>query len=741
MKNKIIMAQKTIEAVNTLYSCRMNFTIVALTGQTATGRSRLASFMSDKDFILNEDANVRKLDSVKSGPFNVLDNTEIYSQGKVDECNAAIASMVFSRKYNICYNFIKENYEPFVVIKYTYVLWMFALLKMIKEIKKIDGAKSEALKHAVSLLLDDKFRPSHKNDVDVDYKNLCEVMAQRGLKTYKDYADVLNEYNDWEKLYEQLYELSDVLENLYSGNCDVNRLYRIFTNKEGAFCRLIEKMNVDLAKLDYYCLCFMYHRLGVVTRNTGNPLTKSEDSYKIMGNDSSHIFDVVMLINLLIKGCHKTKDENGQIVVNKCRIVIDSLRNSMEALYFKERYSAFYMIAVHDDENTEQHLRLKLENQCEDLDDVEQRKDLIEAQLKEVLELGRIESIGKQVEKGMFASPNVAQCIADSEIHISNTLGIENSSEPFFYSMAEQWMKYAALIQHPGLITPSSEERCMEVAFNAKFNSGCLSRQVGAVITNKYHSIRTIGWNDVPYGHIPCSLRDLSDLVSPEPSKLMYSGYERSDKKVFDGKYTFISCIKKDYPQILNSDYRKALKGLPLSYCFKSLQNKYEGEKNQVFTRSLHAEENAMMQMVRFGGEALMDGIIYVTASPCDLCCKKLYQIGVRKIVYIDEYPGISRENIIDNGYKRPSLKQFQGAYGATYCKLYQPFMSYKEELSMRTNESASKLRSSSDLLNEILKKIGKKKQNCYSQDDFDAVMKAIKDLKEKADKYDEQQE
>lgn len=34
-----------------------------------------------------------------------------------------------------------------------------------------------------------------------------------------------------------------------------------------------------------------------------------------------------------------------------------------------------------------------------------------------------------------------------------------------FYSMTEQWMKFASLILHPGLITPSSEERCMVVAY------------------------------------------------------------------------------------------------------------------------------------------------------------------------------------------------------------------------------------------------------------------------------------
>lgn len=73
-----------------------------------------------------------------------------------------------------------------------------------------------------------------------------------------------------------------------------------------------------------------------------------------------------------------------------------------------------------------------------------------------------------------------------------------------------------------------------------------------------------------------------------------------------------------------------------------------------------------------------------VTASPCELCSKKLYQLGVRKIVYIDPYPGIAREQIIACGFRRPNLQLFKGAYGSTYYKLYQPFISYKDEQAIR---------------------------------------------------------
>lgn len=81
----------------------------------------------------------------------------------------------------------------------------------------------------------------------------------------------------------------------------------------------------------------------------------------------------------------------------------------------------------------------------------------------------------------------------------------------------------------------------------------------------------------------------------------MYSSFEQGKKKVYEhGKYSFKEQIDRDYQQI--DELKKKLHGLPLSYCFKSLHNRYEGEKNQVYTRSLHAEENAMMQMTKYGG-------------------------------------------------------------------------------------------------------------------------------------------
>ncbi|MEB3191253.1 MAG: hypothetical protein VKL42_13005, partial [Snowella sp.] len=121
---------------------------------------------------------------------------------------------------------------------------------------------------------------------------------------------------------------------------------------------------------------------------------------------------------------------------------------------------------------------------------------------------------------------------------------------------------------------------------------------------------------------------------------------------------------------------------------FKDVQNFIEEKENQVHTRSLHAEENAFLQITKYGGEGIEGGILFTTASPCELCSKKAYQLGIKKVIYIDPYPGIANKHIlkIGNNLKRPELQLFHGVIGNAYHKLYQPVLSFKDELNWITD-------------------------------------------------------
>jgi deoxycytidylate deaminase len=123
------------------------------------------------------------------------------------------------------------------------------------------------------------------------------------------------------------------------------------------------------------------------------------------------------------------------------------------------------------------------------------------------------------------------------------------------------------------------------------------------------------------------------------------------------------------------------MEGRNPSFCFKNLHNEIKGDGNQVHTRALHAEENAFLQIVKHGGQSVIGGTLYTTSSPCELCSKKAYQLGISRIVYIEPYPGIAVTHVVRSGTKQPEMTLFSGAIGLAYSKLYEPLFPYKDEL------------------------------------------------------------
>lgn len=336
-------------------------------------------------------------------------------------------------------------------------------------------------------------------------------------------------------------------------------------------------------------------------------------------------------------------------------IAIDALRNPYEVLYFRERYAAFYLMSIN---TTEQIRKQKLFEQGYRNDEVEK--------------LDKREG-GKKNFKSQYTGLDIDKCIELSDIHITHD-GTEYKNNR---KLTNQIITFIALMLHPGLVPPSPLERVMQVAYTAKLNSGCLSRQVGAAVTNEFYSVMSIGWNTVAEGQTPCSLRSLYDLVNKEDQSA-YSNYEKYDSKF----QSYIARLADKYNEIGNL---KDIKGVTLSYCFKDIHNNETVTdnqlNNQVHTRSLHAEENAFLQLAKYGSSGIKGGKLFSTACCCELCAKKAYQLGIKEIYYIDSYPGISQKHILECGDNRPKMILFHGAVGRAYVSLYNPFLPMKDEI------------------------------------------------------------
>lgn len=361
---------------------------------------------------------------------------------------------------------------------------------------------------------------------------------------------------------------------------------------------------------------------------------------------SGKLFSLAERINKIIKEIRKARVDG-----DKTFIVIDAIRNPFEAIYFQDRYSSFYLMAVScNDDERKRRLR--------GLGYTDAQIDVVDKE-----EYGKLDATNQKA----YVKQDIKACLQRADLHVSNP--DSGNMVSHFNSLADQLLTFVALMIRPGLVTPTPLERCMQIAYTAKLNSGCISRQVGAVVTDINFSVQSVGWNDTPFGQVPCSLRNRFDLTNGHDQDA-YSEYEKLDVK-------FISAVR-----VGNEKFVKvASTGRNISYCFKDEYNQLTGKDNQVHTRSLHAEENAFLQIAKYGGRGVEDGKLFTTASPCELCSKKAYQLGIKEIYYIDPYPGIAMSHILMGGSKNPKLVIFSGAIGRAFHNLYSPKLSFKDEL------------------------------------------------------------
>lgn len=588
-----------MDLVKQVYELRQKFMVIGLTGRTGSGCSTVADLLRD-DF------------QTLAPPIPM----ESHEGATNDE-----------RKYRIEYNFLKSIWEDrkfkFQTIKASDIIFYYALMEGYEEFVKI-----------ISLLLENETglkKEKSKRDFETETRNTFsdDKMA------FEENTKKVTEINTWleEKRYDNLSEEK-------SKEKAKKHLEYLQHNLPEFRNTIMQKV----AGLLYGKTTKLFQLWGNNIRQYGRIVSQKD---KVAPSRLAHT------INRIIKLIRNLSESDGD---KPAFIIIDSLRNPFEVHYFRERYSAFYLMSVTTDEANRKN---NLHQEGYDIDEINQL-DGIEYPSKR-----------KDISRSYYLQ-DVEKCVELSDIHIAHN----NQKKDLNDDLKRQLVHFISLILHPGLTQPTHEERLMQIANVAKLNSGCISRQVGAVVTDKNFSVKAIGWNTVAKGQTPCALRTLTDLYNRNDLSA-FSKFEKEDVE-------FRQKVELYYEQY---DKKKdCLSGIPLTYCFKDIYTIIKGEKNQVHTRSLHAEENAFLQLAKYGSEGIDGGYLFTTASPCELCAKKAYQLGISKIFYIDIYPGISFSHIIQAGERKIDLIQFKGAIGRAYESLYNPIFPLKDEIEYLTD-------------------------------------------------------
>lgn len=101
-----------------------------------------------------------------------------------------------------------------------------------------------------------------------------------------------------------------------------------------------------------------------------------------------------------------------------------------------------------------------------------------------------------------------------------------------------------------------------------------------------------------------------------------------------------VGCVIVRDNEILIKGYNRAIGGIKPCSEVGCIRNKYHikaGEKREI-CRYICAEQIAVSEAAK-KGISLDNSEIYVTYFPCSLCAKILVNAGVKKIIYLRDYP------------------------------------------------------------------------------------------------------
>jgi len=282
--------------------------------------------------------------------------------------------------------------------------------------------------------------------------------------------------------------------------------------------------------------------------------------------------------------------------------LIDQVKRPEEVEFLRTMYrNLFYLVAV-----TKPHAqrRSALEEKGLDEDEID---DLMEIDRNESEEGG-----GQRLEKTLHLA----------DFFIRNDTSLDQNSSI---------RRFTRLIHGDKSLTPNRVETGMYAAYAAGLRSACLSRQVGAAILNSDGEVLATGCNDVP-----------------EAGGGLYSANSKDDYRCVHrkGQICFNDREKRRLQNSIGELLRPALMDLgintiPEGWLVDVL--KKIGEKTRLgslieFSRSVHAEMDAIVSLARRGGPGISKATLYTTTFPCHSCARHIIAAGITSVVYIEPY-------------------------------------------------------------------------------------------------------
>lgn len=300
----------------------------------------------------------------------------------------------------------------------------------------------------------------------------------------------------------------------------------------------------------------------------------------------------------------KANDGNKAFKTRRRCIIIDSIKNSEELDLLKMVYrDIHFSIGIFSTlDIREDHLR-------------HSTSPMNEIEISQLIN----RDSGEELEHG--------QQVRDTFVQSDYFLRLDSAVNE---SVEVKLKRFLHLIFGSKVITPTIDETAMYQASSAASNSACLSRQVGAALTDSAGEVLSIGWNDVPKAGGGLYQQDVTnDPTSKQDKRCFNIGghgcWNDEEKNIMADELVNILITE----NLVDETNRAKLFSKIRSSKIKSLVE---------FSRAIHAEMHAIITASQTSGNKVKDGSLYITTYPCHNCARHIIVAGIKKVYYIEPY-------------------------------------------------------------------------------------------------------
>lgn len=254
--------------------------------------------------------------------------------------------------------------------------------------------------------------------------------------------------------------------------------------------------------------------------------------------------------------------------------------------------------------------------------------------------------------------------------------------------------RYLDLIFDVSIHTPTRAEAAMYAADAAGASSACMSRQVGAAIVSASGELIAVGRNDVPkfggglYTEDDQSVWDGKSIQDNDNRCFKWGGCvchnEVSRKAIMEGIVSKVADAQLLKRGVSIADIREALKGTDVDDLTE-------------YSRSIHAEMEAILSVAREGKHSLVGATLYTTTYPCHNCARHIVAAGITSAVYIHPYTKSKAIKLHNDAItedptetKKVVFRQYDGVAPHNYLKSFASTRDRKRDGAFIKNSSTT---------------------------------------------------